>query len=1058
MSIYSPQRRFLLTIATTAVLLGIYVLFRVMTSPFLDVERRKQQFVRSPQQDVVPPEFRTEAAKWFPEDPWVSASGKHFRDSGRYVYFRDFDLDEQKRAIVFRPIAVLWKTDPDRPPVTMVAESAELQHSHALSLQDAELGRITGGLLTGNVRIHGPDGLSITGRTFQISEDSMMLWTSQPVSFTWQGHTGSASSGVEIHLNGDPVEGLTEVTNVREVNLLGRVVCNVDMPATRVGDEAVRMKVSAARGFSFDVLTRTATFQGESAQSNRRSGPAALKAADEVWVKRLNDDGTEDQLVCPELKFQFRERVDPDTGQSEPDSLQLSHITAWGHRVVFHSSRYDVVLIGNDLQYSVDAARIDIRHTHLTPDGQPNPVELRQGENRLLVPHVRIIHSREGHGVQRIECNGPGSIAGSPPPETEAADDAESAVSASQTVVATDAPPQFTASWSQSLVMQVAADQVSRLISLRGTAVVSQVDRGFRLAARTIAMKLAGTGDSPHHDSADSGPAENTIADGHRAASATPEFLPDDFTQLRPEILTAVGSVVLTSPDGTGRLREKLTVRFEDMVPVVGEDVSEGTRNPFRTAGLSSAADETTDEDGSDQSPQVSFVSDTLDAIIRVSNDPDNRQMQFHNVWLNGDVEIVRASEDPEKAFSAHGNQLYAGSGLSDQHDIHLFGDPARVTRRGGTLEGPRIDLTEVSGTAEVVGSGRIRFVTDKGFDGKPLPRPMPLDIFWTDHMHVQNREAHFVGNIRAVMSDDQTQRLEIRCAGLTVHLDRDISVGPQKDDGEVTAVTYSAAGEISAGPIERIECHNRVDVTIEQFTNKDVSARHTAEFADLSVNLKTGDFHAVGPGFLKSVTPDRNGQLQGAAPPAVRANTPAQTRDTAFVHMTVSFIGELHGNLHRQDAELSHHVQAVVVPVRRVDEEVDLSRVSTTQLPETAGMLSAERLTINAIPGPSEDSRSFAIVARTNARLESQTISGNADVITYDHAKEQFILRAEGNGFANVNHRSAPDGQFNRLVGKRFEYYRRTNELNADQIRSLDVLPDSLRRHRELRMQSTPM
>ena len=32
------------------------------------------------------------------------------------------------------------------------------------------------------------------------------------------------------------------------------------------------------------------------------------------------------------------------------------------------------------------------------------------------------------------------------------------------------------------------------------------------------------------------------------------------------------------------------------------------------------------------------------------------------------------------------------------------------------------------------------------------------------------------------------------------------------------------------------------------------------------------------------------------------------------------------------------------------------------------------------------------------------------------------------------------PDHNFNRMVGKRFEYYRRTNQLNAEEIRSLDV------------------
>ena len=155
---------------------------------------------------------------------------------------------------------------------------------------------------------------------------------------------------------------------------------------------------------------------------------------------------------------------------------------------------------------------------------------------------------------------------------------------------------------------------------------------------------------------------------------------------------------------------------------------------------------------------------------------------------------------------------------------------------------------------------------------------------------------------------------------------------------------------------------------------------------------------------------------------------------------MKADFIGTVDGNLHRQEATLSHHVEAVVSPARRVDEKINFDRIATAHLPERAGILSAEQLTISAVPVADSKSDSFAIVAKENARLESQTISGTADVITYDHSKEQFILRAEGRGAVTVNHRTSLDRKFNKLIGKRFEYYRRTNQLNAEEIRSLDV------------------
>jgi hypothetical protein len=147
---------------------------------------------------------------------------------------------------------------------------------------------------------------------------------------------------------------------------------------------------------------------------------------------------------------------------------------------------------------------------------------------------------------------------------------------------------------------------------------------------------------------------------------------------------------------------------------------------------------------------------------------------------------------------------------------------------------------------------------------------------------------------------------------------------------------------------------------------------------------------------------------------------------------MRTEFIGGLNGNLHRREANLTQNVIALVAPARRVDEKISLQEVPTEQLPERAGLLQAEQLTISAIQAGATPENAFAIVARDNASLESRSLSASADVITYDHLKQQFIIRADDDGTVVVNHRSGPGGKPNRLVGKRFEYYRRTNQLNA--------------------------
>jgi hypothetical protein len=1028
MHIYSTKNRFVLSVVSTVALAGVYVVFRLLTSPFLDVAREKRTFTKVETSDSEP-EFRQIAVKWFPRDDWVAKSALHFRHGERYVYFGDYDLvdiPEQTPTVNFRPVAMLWRGDSGDVPIRLVAKTAQLQHSKRFSLLNMDLGRITGGRLTGGVRIRGPQGLQINVPTLHVSADSMKLWSSDPVEFAWEGHRGRASSGIDVYLQSDTGDGLTNVSNVSRVVLNGRVVCDFSLPGQRAGDEELKFKISAAQGFNYDFTTMTGIFQGISAHPDTQNSTSdkPIKLDEEVLVQRINTDGTIDQLVCPELQLQFRNEISNESGVTKDDRLHLAHITAWGKQVAFSSPQRSLTVLANNLQYSVDERLIEIKNTKVDHTGRQYFVDVRQQGARLKVPRIRIMHD-DDDSIQRVECLGTGMLSTKQPSDRQIPDSAATRRTRGA----------FAATWRQSMTLQLGSDGTTRIVTLKEGASVAQPEAGLKLSARTIAMKLSASAPGASVDKRMTHPSGIV-----RSVSKPTSDSELSLANLTPEILTATENVVLTSPDNNGRLREKLTVRFEDMI--TGTSQNDPKSGVVRSVAQTNSAEPLLlpKTNVASSGNRVSFVSDTLDAIVRISVESDNREIEFHNLWLKGNVKVVRQAQKAEDGFTATGNQLFAAKGLHDNREVQLFGDPARVTRLTETLEGPRIDLEELSRQAKVVGSGRIRFITDRGFDGQALPEATPIDIYWSDHMEFQGRRAHFVGNIRVIMNNGTTQRMEVTCSGLDVYFDRDIALGQPTSDGNFIAVESGNDRASASGPIELIECHSHVVVKIDQIEDGVTSARHNAEFADLSVNLRTGDFNAIGRGFLSSISPDRNGQLQGSSPAIARANTPAQTHETAFVFMKADFIGEVKGNLHRKEATLSHHVEAVVSPARRVDEKINFDRIATAQLPERAGILSAEHLTISAVPVADSESDSFAIVARENARLESQTISGTADIITYDHSKEQFILRAEGRGSATVNHRSGLNSKFNKLVGKRFEYYRRTNQLNAEEIRSLDV------------------
>lgn len=1011
MSIYDPRRRFLLSCAVATGFAAAYLLFRVTTSPFLDVEREKQKFTRPQQAAGISPEARQDAEKWFVDHPWVATSGKYFRDSGRYLFCRTFELSDDKRSIKVRPLAMMWRAKDSDVPVRIVADSAELFGADEFSLNGGELGRVSGGILSGNVQVRGPDNLRIDGRTFHLEDAPMKLWSSEPIDFTFGRHTGRADSGVDVLFNEQSLE--SEGTDgINKVSLLGRVQCKLTLDDRRNGEGPTQLLVRAARGFVFEngVALKTGTFSGFPRTSDprvtRNRKIRRLNRDQEVWVRRLSPDGTVDELVCPELRLRFRNDTAPSTGAQVADKIKLEHVQAWGRLVEFISPAQGVEVFANDFQYHVDARQIDIRYLTNDVTDQRKYVVVRRDESLLTVPHIRVIHT-ENNELQRLECNGPGGFRSVTKPESAAPD---------------DKPRQIEGRWGESLIFQSAPDGSEQYLTLSGGGAFGDITRQLALSAGKITLTMAS---NPQR------PTTNPLTTVGATSTDTPD-IGDLFSDIRPRLLTASRNVVLKSPEADGTLRDSLTVRFL-------QQPSKTTARPIRTVSATNA--DKADNENTNSTERFSFTSDTGDAEVILSETMNADDAPPYRVWLNGSVDVERHSEKSDSAFTAKGNQLVAANSESDVRTIQLFGNPAKVESATRNLEGPRIDLNELSGQAEVIGSGRIRFVTTRGFDGKELVTPTPLDIYWSDHMEFRERSANFVGKVRVIMSDGETQDIEMLCAGLTVWFSADVSLNPS-DESSFEAVVVSSTDEdqTSKSPVERLKCHHKVEVTIDQFVSGSLTGKHHAQFSDLEINLSTGNFNATGPGFLESISPDKEGQLQGSPPVVARPNTPSQTRETAFVYLRTEFVGEINGNIDRREATLSQNVVALMAPTRRVDEAVNLQQIPTRDLPERAGILQAEQLTFGAIPGRNGASDSFSLLGRTNARLESRSISASADVITYDHQKEQFIIRAEGSKTVNVSHRTGVGGQFNRTSGSRFEYYRQTNQLKADQIDRMNL------------------
>jgi lipopolysaccharide export system protein LptA len=1004
-------------------LIGVYLGYSMLTSPWLKVERKKSAVVKSSAPQEQSQVFAEQAQIWFREDPWVQTAKARFRNGDNLLYFMKHSLDNNDRSISISPVAFLWHQEDGEIPITATARSAQLDSSSEFNFQQAKFGRIVSGFLSGDVRITGPDGLRIEGSTFQISEDAMKIWTSQPVKFAWGTHSGRAESGAEIELlssEKSSKSGLMAVTDVQRIRLLGRIHCNLMFADEDSEREPVQLTVSAANGFDYFVPTKEATFSGftDARETNLDN---------QVLIERPTATGSLDRLYCSQLRLQFHPRIKAGSTRTKPTrQLQLARIIAEGQPVEFHTyknGQEQIYANMGTLKYHLEERMMELIDRVVAATGRRHLVEVHQGETRLTTGHM-LIAMNEKNDVHTVECRGEGRIG--PSSRFKKSEGPQKDV--------------MGATWTNSMLLRRGDEQ---RITLNGGARVVQASTND---SGKLQADLSLSGDTIEMLFESIAAATSDSIESLEPQLKTPTTSLDMST-LQPRLLVATGRVDMVSQDLTGHAREKLTVKFQKTAGAASAEAAPADANPLKTVSQSQ------------QKPadrligKTKFSSDTVEATVRL---PDSSQPEFQDVWLKGGVEIIHkgSGKDPaaneERNFTANGNMLYAKGGFQGDTEISLFGDPATLVNSTRLIEGQRIDLSQLKAAtkksqreARVEGSGRIRFVVNTGLNGKPLAKPSPLDIYWGDHMSFSGRTAHFVGNIRAVMNNEMDHDVELTCAGLKVHFTEDVAVESSGKDDEFRLSEPTDSKSPVAG-IEKIECESRVVVDIDMMEEGVVIAHHHAEFADLVFNQITGEFYATGPGSVESVQPDKGTRKLAVSNRTVaKSNTPAKTSEVAYYFIRADFIGEMSGNRDKQFIRLKQHIRGIFGPVSRLTDRLKIDGLSTDELPENTGALECENLSISVVPGPEANpNTSFSLVAESNStgrnigtrspcRFESKLFAGLADKIQYDHSKQQFILRADEGRQATVSY--YPDGGKRQVLnGPLFEYYSDRNYLKG--------------------------
>ncbi len=1028
MNTHDPAQRVYLCVVAAALLAGISFGYVQLTSRWLDVERTQER----PHDDLVAQELTTTAPTsridGLEDGHWAHNAPFHFKDENRILVFQKFDDGETTsndtfapsskkplgQSMKISPVVIIWKNDdPNEEPVIVTANEAKIDLSQRVALmsETQQSARVISGTVSGEVEIRGPKNLDIRGHEFFVDENSMKLWSRHHVDFGWEGHVGKAKGGVEIHLERQfPDErGLATANGITRMRLDGPLRCNLNFPARRKDQDNIVLDVFAASHFEFNVHENLGVFYGLRDRQYTRET--------QVLVTRQTD-GQPDELVCPELVLEFHPEVDPATGFADKNRLRIWRISALGQRnsqgkldapVAYSSPDQSILATKIErLSYLVAARQLDLfgfPKNYKVPS-RPNNSSMIKIEQRISnrngVTEVRTLDSPslrvlQGQGavVERIECPLPGRIQSTATAESPKLNDP-------------DLPDATTVRWYGQMVVQRAPDGQTHKVSLSGGSSVDLPDSDMHLQAGTIDLTLL----TPENDT-------TQLPAGRRGELSL------DTMDAQPRLLVAQQDVILRSSRVDGEISEVLTVNFAPAPSVSMQSSNNGNASVESDSGPF-IQDDNRNEDGR----KAEFFGERLTATVLLAETP-NEESRWNRIELTGpESKVFQRDTNGDQQYIATGNKFVAENGTDQNADIHVLGSiarPARIESAMGHAEGLQINLYQKTGTAKINGGGDLYIMVDQDLDGNPVP-PTPIKVTWTDYMTMQGKLAHFVGGVRIELEklsfspdDELTHNIILREPELKVHFVRPVQLtGSDRNSG-----TSSQAPEI-----EYLHCVDRTLVDQDSFEDGQLVRILNAQLVDLKVWPATGRMTALGAGEIESTAKDDDESLSPPSGVSVQANVPTEIGHSAYIRVKARFVGHLEGNFTNRNVSLYNSVSISRVPVPELTAESDLENTPTHEMPELSGYLRARQVDIEETPGTNGEG--FSMTARSNAQIVTRDFSGDADKITYDSAKEQFLLSAEGNRSVKAQQHAVGSRPAHNFNGPSVRYNSRTKQANG--------------------------
>jgi len=1015
--------RLLYTIATAIGLMGTYQVYAFVVSPLLRPAGRPES--RPPTANTAPsaPNLKSDLAREFlPNSPWAQDAGYNWEQGDNAcLFFNEHErLADGGNKVRLAPFAMIWR-DPKRTDggrYTVEAAGAVV-HFQNQFFDDAlepnrKPGRIVHMTLEGKVRICGPDNLQIEGEKFIFSEESTQLYSDWPVTFRFGPLPGQMNAirgqadqvtiefaPVAVSPYGPEMPHVGEVTRLR----LRRAV-RLDLTYDMNGEPAKTL-VSSEGPFTYDLPKKLAQFEEK---------VSVVRPLVKEGVKHV------DSLKCHWLGLQFVEAppgtrgvsiaqggkpspaIQQTSATAKPDSSMLSglalrylralsNVDAKGQAEPVHIESTENAFEGDlqDLRYDAMARELVLL--------DEKEVHIRREATQLFAPQVRVVHGERGAATgnrfELIECSGPGHF--------EQLDEAREQLL-------------FFGSWAERVHVVPDPESPGNILSIHGGASLVQPDR-VQIDGETVQVWLAASADPTSRSAARPAanlrklPVRRAVAEGNvQMATAEAIILSD-----RVDARFAEGRV---APRGKGANPVRLG-GGDDARRMPGAAPSEP---PFVIRAREIEALIVRDPQTQDVDvPELTGLRD-----IRITREaPAASAPRGGRVNLTGPVEITGQRLHMKNGEGGGPRQIMTLSGSVDPRQ--RVQEDARLRIGDYRVESAVLVFNRAENRVDVPGPGQLHVPVSTDMRGKKLEKPQPLDVAWVERMSFDGQTARFLQRVKARVGDSV-----LTCEAMDVGLNRRLDL--QSDHPDTTGLD-----------LKTIAC--RHDVTIEMYEYDatprliEVMKGHLAEF---HLDNETGEFEGLGPGLMQDWRVAKSGEssrwLSVEPTSSVQTNQPtSEDKRYPWNYAQMVFKGKVTGNIQRQDATLTRHVQILYAPVAQalqVFQRNDLSFESGKDNGNNGAWLGCQELDLILVKG--RDGESTAqLRARggdgEDASLEGRKFTASGHEILYDQGKGQFILRGRGTDKADIHFQDAAGRRPTDIQAHVIEYFPSKRNLILD-------------------------